>query len=572
MKKTAFTNKPRILRLTMLAGIFFLLICCIALLLFVFIERGSVRTARRQENFNNSLRQFDIAFSDNFGTEREFEYFNRALDRLENNTITVESWLSVLKRRRTLSALHPPSLTYYRNSLNNALNAFPASQHIIALAAAQLVKDTAITRETETLLRRWLPLLNRGLAPADSALNTIALSFHVLLGDFRNPALANQYVSSGIVSCGTEAITINLALLKVLRENIAGASADIQTMTASWDTLSTQAAHFAAEFTFDFGDLIRSAELFSQIDDTRALIRQADALYLAGFRESAAFIWNLLAISAEWEQGEIDLSETPYIENSLYNLASLALADKNYARAHYYLGRLVRLDSMFNSNSHIFGLIRYSRLYDMPEAASVIESNINIESVNSPYVDLEIVRRYREMWHLNRQIAETWLLLDRHPENENLNKWAAWHFFFQRRFDEIPIFMDRLNTSRFADSWTDLYRALLHMNDGDLEAAEAILLNIPEAKRDWTVWANLGRIYETQRSPARALAQYELAAANMELSAWQNPEAAARIQHRIARCLITLGRPAEAIRALLLAVELDPNNLSAQLELDRLLF
>jgi len=66
------------------------------------------------------------------------------------------------------------------------------------------------------------------------------------------------------------------------------------------------------------------------------------------------------------------------------------------------------------------------------------------------------------------------------------------------------------------------------------------------------------------RTFGRALEQYKLAAENL-----QNDKVAARIQIHIARCFTALKRQADARQALLYALELDPDNLTASLELDR---
>jgi tetratricopeptide (TPR) repeat protein len=102
------------------------------------------------------------------------------------------------------------------------------------------------------------------------------------------------------------------------------------------------------------------------------------------------------------------------------------------------------------------------------------------------------------------------------------------------------------------------------MVDGNLDTAENILLSIPFNEADWFVHANLGRIYEERRSASRALTQYEQAALKA-----QDNKTAARIQLRIARCLSVLGRNNESRRAILTALDLDPENMSARLELER---
>jgi tetratricopeptide (TPR) repeat protein len=103
------------------------------------------------------------------------------------------------------------------------------------------------------------------------------------------------------------------------------------------------------------------------------------------------------------------------------------------------------------------------------------------------------------------------------------------------------------------------------MREGGLNAAGDILKQIPAQDADWPVLANLGRIYESELSHARALECYELAAAKAP-----NPIAASRIQLRIARCLGALGRSGEVRRVLEYALDLDPENINARLELDRM--
>jgi tetratricopeptide (TPR) repeat protein len=270
--------------------------------------------------------------------------------------------------------------------------------------------------------------------------------------------------------------------------------------------------------------------------------RQADALYLAGYTTMAAAIWSVLAQLQD--------------ETSLFNLAVIT---EDSAQSAAFLEELVNMET--DSKAGLFGLIRYSRLFDYSQAISLLR---NSGMSDNPYVDLEICKRYAQSRDIGRQLAEAWLLLDRHERSEELYQWAAWLFFFQRRFDEASILLDRTELHEFETIWVDVYRGIKLMNEGDLESAEAILRGIPSEQTPWYVYANLGRIMETLRSPRHALEQYEMAATLVEL-----PRAAAQIQLRIARCLAALNRHAEARRALQHAHEFDPENLSVRLELDR---
>jgi tetratricopeptide (TPR) repeat protein len=563
MNLPIFNKKGRthLLRIIFISGLMLFVLTCATLFVFYLTERNNTRITRQQDNFAQALRQYDIQIQGAL-TERDYERLNRELDRLERMTIGVESWLSVLKRRRALTHLHPPSMENYRRSVNNAIEAYPFSQPIAAIAAEALIKNAAIDREREETLRQWLTLLT------DPSFNSLSLSLHVLLGDFRSPQRAAN-ISSNISSGGIEEIMINLTILKILRGDYRGAAADIQTILFSHSP-SDASLRLAAEFHYDYGDLRRSAEIFSFIDDDNARIRQADALYLAGYKDSAKSIWSILAFPSEE-------SDQSFMERSLYNLGVTA---ESHIEAAAFFQRLHNIDNTHNktaSNVRQFGLIRYSRLLDFPRAIEVLENTESLAPSSHPFIDLELCKRRSQYWELGRQLAETWFLLDRHDENEDMYRWAAWFFLFQRNYSEIRILLDRIENLRFREQWStepwpEVYRAIQLMFEGNLETAEDILRSIPAEYAEWAVHANLGRIMEAYASPSRALEQYELAAMKMLSTGNQNPQKAAAVQIRIARCFSILNRPNDALRALLYAIEFDPDNLIARLELDRLLY
>jgi len=534
------------LRITLLAGLILFIISGAVFTFFYLYERNFFSSTRQQDSFNRILREYDAAFEGLFFTEREFDHLNAELDRLEKRAISLESWLSILKRRRALSSIHSPSLVNYHNSLNNALKVYPQSQPIIALSCASIIKNRAPNRETEEQLRQWLLYLS------DSSFNNLRLSIHVILGDLNNPLRALEFPLD-IYSDGTEYITVNLAILKTIHGDYRGASSDIHNLLNSGFSPTINTLNFAAEYNYDFGDLLRSAEIFSFISEElgsldtsiNVMVRQADALYLAGYTEIAAKIWNMLSFYGN--------------ENSLYNLA---ITSNDPQITYDYLEKLVNLETPSNSESRQFGLIRYSRFLDYASALVLLN-----KTKNYPYVDLEICKRHSGGQTPGRQIAEAWLLMDRHEGNEELYKWVAWLFFFQRFYDEAVILLDRLDLQQLNAPWMDIYKAVLFMNDGNLEKAENIFRSVPSNDEEWFVNANLGRILEAVRSPSRAIEQYELAGIKVN-----NQKTAARIQQRIARCFLALNRPLEARRALQYALDLDPENIGARLELDKNLF
>jgi hypothetical protein len=52
----------------------------------------------------------------------------------------------------------------------------------------------------------------------------------------------------------------------------------------------------------------------------------------------------------------------------------------------------------------------------------------------------------------------------------------------------------------------------------------------------------------------------------------QIKKTASRIQQRIARCFVAMGRQSEAMRVLFYALDLDPGNLSARVDLERMMY
>jgi len=536
-------------RITLIAGLILLVISGGVLAFFFLNERRESLSVRQQDSFFRILREYDEMISLFYGTQKEYGLLNDDLDRMEKKAVGVESWLSILKRRRALAGNHPPSYANYIKSVNNARKAYPLSAPIAAIAAAAMTKDAAINREKEKEIRELLYLIS------DASYNKLRLSFHVILGDFNSPENA-VVIPPEIYGENEETLNVNLAILKTLRRDYIGASSDIHLLLNNYPSFDT--VRFAAEYNYDFGDLVRSAELFSLLKDNRALIRQADALYLAGFPYNALSIWLLLSESNN--------------EASLYNLAATA---QNKSESSMYLEKLVNLSLIQgNNNASLakeFGFIKYSRFFDYLSAIALLQKNKNFTPDNNPYIDLEICKRYVQNQNLGLQIAQTWLMLDRHEKNEELHRWAAWHFFFQRQYEEARILLDRLDLFKFSGAWIDIYRALSFMNEGYLDAAENILrsISVQEQNCSWDVNANLGRILESIRYPARALEQYETASTKLLSRTPENIKTASRLQVRIASCYTAMKRHNDARNALLAALALDGDNITARIELEK---
>ena len=551
MNKNHFNkNHLPLLRITFFAGLFLLVI--IGVLLAGAVARGGgAADGVRESAFHRLLREYDFKYrqmADGVRLEtgamrrQELERLDNDLDRLEKQAEAVESWLSILKRRRHLARLDPRYEEAYRQSSRRAAEAFPYSEPIAAVAAAALVHNAAITREADAYLRSALPLL------ADSRLAApLRLSFHVLLGDFKSPeqALASlprdftapEYFTASDLE--REVIYPDLTILKILAGDIPSAAIDIQTALNAFP--SPGLIRLAAEYFFDFGDLLRAAELFSQLPDETSLSRQADALWLAGYTANARAIWEMQTQN-----------------RALYNLALTAPTQEAETAL---LERLVAQGA--HDSIRRFGLIHLSRLLDAPAATALLDA----EKDADPLVGLETVRRRAETEEVARVIADTWLVLGRYPETEYLYEWGAWYFDQHRNYPETALLLRAAARQQLTGYWVDYHQALQHIHAGDLNAAADRLSEAAATDGDWVAAANLGRVLEAILASARALEQYERAlAVVIEF----DESAASRIQVRIAHCLRNMGRIRESRQALEYALELNPDNLTARLELERI--
>ena len=581
-----------LLRTTVFSGL--MLVVLLGVLLVVIYLTGRVISAEQENRFHRLLVEYDYKYRQTVESgqhtvlRQELDSLDHELGRLEKRAEGVESWLSILKRRRRLAQIDSLYRHSYLQSSRQAALAFPHSAPIAAVAAAALVHEAAITSEGEKQLRSMLKLFS------DSRYDSIRLSLHILLGDFRNPLTAcaamleeTDYpldLPHDIAGWeNSQAILTDMAILKILAGDIPGAAVNIQAALGAFP--SPQFIRLAAEYFYDFGDLLRSAELFSMLRDEAALSRQADALWLAGYAGSARNIWSMLVPAAALDGGteetaakagavaSVDVASVDALYNrALYNLA-LTAPEREEA-----IPLFERLTMRPHDPCRDFGLIRYSRLLDAPQAAAVLNGEREAAGRRSAdplntLIDLEILKRRSETEEVGRIVAETWMLLERYPKAEDLYRWGAWYFDLQRHYDECDILLKTAAKHNFAGQWLAVHSALSHIRVGNAEGAEGALVPIMGENAPWEADANLGRILEGRRALVRAVANYEKAFDSLMESAPLpdgHQDIASRIQFRIAHCLNSLGRPEDSRRALEYALELNPDNLRARLELGRL--
>jgi tetratricopeptide (TPR) repeat protein len=521
----------------------------------LFFARYTGRSGAAGEgSFVRELRAFDTILEE--APETAAPRLNALLDRLEKKAIAAETRLSTLKRRRNLALRAGPNQALfqnaYREAAEKAAGAFPFSEPLAVLAADALLLEHPgpLLPEVQAGLRRHAGLLT------GTRFLPLALDIGVLLGDLSDPVVAAALPLGGVRwSAGfstrggaeREDFLVNAVLRDLLVADGAGVNSLLVTLLGS-EAVSGRALRFGAEYFYDTNPL-RAAEIFPRRSDPVSLGRLADSLWLAGFREGALELWAALAAPRPEEPPvPADL-----LVRSLYNLASASTEEQ---RKFLYYGELFS-----RAPGHVYGIIGYSRLLDPERAEGLLAG----QAAPEPLLDLELLRRRLDGWEIPRAVAETWLLLGRHPREPELYRWGAWHFDRQRRFSETALLLRqaRLNGVDSRDfALHDAFRLIL---EGRLDEAETLLEELSANTAVWQIPANLGLIMESRRSLAAALDCYEAAAALAK-----NPLSEARVRLRMARCLRMLGRNEQSREVLERVLELDGGNLNARLELQRL--
>jgi tetratricopeptide (TPR) repeat protein len=569
--------------------------------------------------FYRRLREYDGLLVSGRGSEAPApERLNRLLDDLEKEAMGVETYLSVLKRRRALAAAPfaggrpgpegEPYRAAYRDAAERAARVFPYSEPLAAVAAEALVRASlgrdgaassgtasraaafsgtasSTTASTGTASTAAAILVGEAVEKARDyaallqapGFSPLALGIYVLSGDLgrieRAAAIPRGAELLGSVTEFSrirewKAFLLDAAILNLLRGAASEAMIQLQPLLANEnprepsDRAAYKALLFGAELFYDFGDPRRAAEIFSRLPGDPHLGRQGDALWLAGGAEAARVLW--AAAAAPDREGLPADQEA--LTRSLYNLGATA---RNPAEELAFMERLLALNP-----EHVAAVIRYTRLQNGPRAIAVLEGSRLLDT--EPLIGLERLRRHREDWSIDRMIPETWLLLNRHPQAAPLYRWGCYYFDLQRRYDETARLIRSAEQQGVTGPWLLLHRGLALIREGRLDAGEETLRNISGAASSttavatagaelWQVNANLARVLEAKRSPTSALEFYEIAASQVE-----DNRDAALLQLRIARCLRTLGRDQESRRVLEYALGLDDENLNIRLELQRL--
>jgi hypothetical protein len=533
------------------------------------------KTGANTSEFYKNLLLFDdvLARTEAEGLNRI--YAENLLETLDRSAAGAEARLSVLKRYRKLAKLLPDYLGGYYAAAAKAAAKYPHSALIAALnAEAALSAETASLsaagtekiRQTALTLSEYGPLSEASLFP-------VAFCLYALGGDLetadsaaavkRMAELFAAFTESlPAADAVREAMLVNAALVRIVYGGGDETGAALSRLEPDRAVLP-KTLSFMANYSYDFADPLLAARIWARTGRERDIARAASALYIAGNAESARNLWLLLVkdtTGAYSEEADAARSRV------LYNLAATALENSEKMS---YLEQL--LSGGKTGGNTVPALIMYTRLLPDERATGILAG---YPAVAEPLLDLEYTRRVVPFMPSDRAASETWLLLNRHPASLPLYRWAAWHFEYQRRYDDLDALLRLVAQHGLNSPALSFHAALSLVRQGNAGAAAMLeTLDGAEEILSWQLSADLALMFDSRRQYADALRHYTRAAAMLpDSSDARFRTQAARLYLKTARCRQILGEDRESVRRdLERAVSLDGENIDARLALRRLI-
>jgi hypothetical protein len=574
---------------------FILLAVCLGLTLWL-SRRSGAPYQEFPSDFYKTLNLFDVVLQRGGEGGVNHNHIANLLEALSKSAVGAESRLSLLKRYRNLSRSYPEYyFAGYNEAVSRAAKKFPHSALIATLSAeaalyseaadetaaeASEAKTSGTAEKTAEKIRDAARLLTESSLISGTTFFPAAFCLYALNGDFHDIDSASAVKRAGELFTAfsnslpvpdgdkftervRETMYVDAALIGIV--NGGGNEAAALARLEPRKVVLAKTLDFMANYAYDFSNPLLAAELWSRMGTEKDFARAASALYVAGDTEDAQKLWLLLI------KNRTGLAEI--VERSLYNLASIA-AEKSEKIA--YAEQLLSGIEYYAANRDVLtsAVILYTRLMSTERALSVLSGLVGAfgtdgESSLEPLLDLEYHRRALEAMPIDRSIAETWLLLNRHPYAEDLYRWAAWYFEYQRRYDDVEALRHFAAQNKIENPVLAFHHALKLVRDGDMAGAEDLLMNSAPTLL-WERYANTALILDACHRYPAALKYYEDAAALVPDDPALYPEAA-RIYLKLARCRGILGgKPEEIRRDLERAYALDRENVDVRLALRRL--
>jgi tetratricopeptide (TPR) repeat protein len=421
---------------------------------------------------------------------------------------TLQTTLSLLKRQRMLARYDPNVRAQYEEHLRAAEKKYPATVHLQALS-------------TETALKNGFPTiadaLNAGAGRGGSPQETFLVETFLA-------ALTESYGGKE-----RECLLVDAALLSIVSGASGGEYRETNVVLYPLDLQKAESVNtfrFAAEYAYDAGDFALSSRLFAALPGEGALSRAGDALFLGGDTDGARELWRLSA----------DV-------NSLYNYALLS---EDAAERTQALEELLARYADPSEPSFIAALILYTRQLSDDRAVAVLETSPY--TAQNPLLDLELWRRTEKNYPADRTLAGMWLLVGRHIKEPVIYEYASWDFGRKRQYEELALLLKNAalqgilpgTLSGAADYRMPQYwQIMLDARTQDPGAVRQALAAFRDESgaQPWFVSANIGCLYEAERSWKNAVEYYRIALTN----APETPDKS-RLLQRIAVCLAAQGR------------------------------
>ncbi len=513
--------------------------------------------------FSVALRSADLALdllSDKPADKPLQERIIQTLDDALDIVVSVEAELSVLKRRRRLALMDASYGVPFAQAAVEASGRFPRSETLAAVAGEALLAYPLKPGDGQDPVGRLIAerivatnpakvpeyaVVAAALVFSDPALQTIKTASGVPWASSLMEAASEAYLLRGLGDAGPA--IVNASLLRVLSDDALGARKLMGERIKVIQVPSDSTIRFMAELEYDFGDKHTAAAFFTRLEGQLWLARAADAFWLAGDSENAREAWKQLA-------GTQDLAMRTSVAAALFNLAR---SSPNPEEAHSWAARLYA----FNP-AHAPGRILYARL--KASSGSVQELSSSGRTSDDALMDLERLKLLAVTDDVQKIMAQSWLLMNKWPDEPRIAEWVAWFFTVHVIRTEAAILAGRYGSLEPVPSWLHNLKGFVAAASGHLDEAEAFYEEAASTGGDWRIATNLALISEKKRQSGRALELYGIA------SSLKPPNGdAARIQLRIARSLVSLGRQDEAVKALEYGLYLDPLNGDLRYELKK---
>jgi hypothetical protein len=511
-------------RLGILAGLLFLTAFLYAVFYMLAPFWGEHDRAAR---FQKTLLEYDALFEASRGTSggssktgsylRNYALLERKLISIEKQNenlsfSTFQTTLSLLKRERAFSQYDKNFRARYERTLLAAGEKYPETVQLRALVL-------------ESTLKNGLPTVSDALNIGDG---------HGQFAETVVSALAQSYDGEK-----RERLLVDAALLSIITDREYRDTSAVLYPLDLQQAVSVNTFRFAAEYAYDAGNFPLASRLFAALPYDNSLERAGDALFLGSDHDGARELW-LLSADA----------------NSLYNYA---LWSEDAAVRTDALEKLLALEPELSDPAFSGGLMLYTRLQNDERAAATLGTSPH--TAKTPLLDLELWRRTEKNYAPSRALAEMWLLIGRHLQDSALYEYAAWYFGRERQDEELALLLKNAALQGIDNRMLQYWRIMLDTQTGDNKTCREALAALRYASSDqpWYIAANIGRIYEAERSWKNAADHYYTALAN----AVENHDKS-RILQRLAACHTAQGRNGEARGALEEAVYLDPSNLNAR--------